>query len=243
MTWVGILSLQGGFAAHARALHDIGLEAREVRDARDLGQAGGLVLPGGESTAQLRLIERHGLAESLAAFIASGRPALATCAGLILAARRVRPGRTPSSPLARGAPGDSSRFPVGLRSTSPRGAAVPVSPLAASEEGQTTSQRSFGWLDVEVERNAYGRQLDSFEDRSDEGLPLVFIRAPRIVALGSGVSVLARWRGEPVLVRKGSVTGATFHPELTPDRRVHRLAFASLTCTRLRATPGPGDEP
>jgi 5'-phosphate synthase pdxT subunit len=107
MAWVGILSLQGGFAAHARALRDIGLEAREVRDARDLEDAGGLVLPGGESTAQLRLIERHGLGGGLEGFVASGRPVLATCAGLILAARRVKP-----------------------------------------------PQVSFGWLDVDVERNA-----------------------------------------------------------------------------------------
>jgi 5'-phosphate synthase pdxT subunit len=59
-------------------------------------------------------------------------------------------------------------------------------------------------------------------------LPLVFIRAPRISAVGKEVAVLARWRGEPVLVRAGAVTGAAFHPELTLDRRVHRLAFAAL---------------
>ena len=102
------------------------------------------------------------------------------------------------------------------------------------------TQRSFGWLDVEVERNAYGRQLDSFEDRSDDGLPLVFIRAPRITAVGSGASVLARWRGEPVLVRGGAVTGAAFHPELTPDRRVHRLAFAALVESATARPQGLG---
>ena len=227
MAWVGVLSLQGGFAAHARALGEIGLAAREVRDARELEEAGGLVLPGGESTAQLRLIERHGLAEGLEAFVASGRPVLATCAGLILAARQVGPG------------GGSA-----------------VRPGAGSESDRRPSQRSFGWLDVEVERNAYGRQLDSFEARSDEGLPLVFIRAPRITAVGSGASVLARWRGEPVLVRGGAVTGAAFHPELTPDRRVHRLAFAaiaeSVTARPARSTGGsasaasgdvPGQDP
>jgi 5'-phosphate synthase pdxT subunit len=182
MPRVGVLALQGGFAAHARALGDAGLEAREVRDARELRAVDGLVLPGGESTAQLRLIERHGLGGELETFVASGRPVLATCAGLILAARRVRP-----------------------------------------------VQRSFGWLDVEVDRNAYGRQLDSFEDVADgEELPLVFIRAPRIAAVGGGVEVLARWRGEPVLVRAGAVTGATFHPELTRDRWVQRLAFDGL---------------
>jgi pyridoxal 5'-phosphate synthase pdxT subunit len=182
MPCVGVLALQGGFVAHERALGDAGFDAREVRDARELRAVDGLVLPGGESTAQLRLIERQGLAGELEAFVASGRPVLATCAGLILAARRVRP-----------------------------------------------AQRSFGWLDVEVDRNAYGRQLDSFEDVADgEERPLVFIRAPRIRAVGDGVEVLARWRGEPVLVRAGAVTGATFHPELTRDRWVQRLAFDEL---------------
>ncbi len=191
MACVGILALQGGFGAHARAIAEIGLAAREVREARDLGRADGLVLPGGESTAQLRLLERHRLADALADFVASGRPVLATCAGLILSARAVRP-----------------------------------------------AQRSFGWLDVDVDRNAYGRQLDSFEDVSDEGLPLLFIRAPRIARVGGGVEVLARWRGEPVLVREGTVTGAAFHPELTPDRRVHRLAFSGIAAAAELHRPG-----
>lgn len=96
-------------------------------------------------------------------------------------------------------------------------------------------QPSFGLLDVDVARNAYGRQLDSFESVSDDPprltgaadtpLPLVFIRAPRFTRIGSAVQVLARHRGEPVLVREGPVTAATFHPELTADVRVHRAVF------------------
>lgn len=99
-------------------------------------------------------------------------------------------------------------------------------------------QRSLGWIDVDIARNAYGRQLDSFESVSDEPpwllgepaaaeapLPLVFIRAPRITRVGSAVQVLARHRGEPVLVRERNVTAATFHPELTADLRVHRAVF------------------
>jgi 5'-phosphate synthase pdxT subunit len=100
------------------------------------------------------------------------------------------------------------------------------------------TQRSFDLLDVDVARNAYGRQLDSFEAVSDEvlpgngadrasPLPLVFIRAPRIERVGPGVEVLARHRGEPVLVRQRNVTAATFHPELTPDRRVHEAVFGA----------------
>lgn len=99
-------------------------------------------------------------------------------------------------------------------------------------------QRSFGLLDVDITRNAYGRQLDSFESLSDEPprradsagdaagpLPLVFIRAPRFTRLGPAVTVLARHRGEPVLVREGNITAATFHPELSGDLRVHRAVF------------------
>jgi 5'-phosphate synthase pdxT subunit len=157
-----------------------------VRAPGDLDAVDGLVLPGGESTAQLLLIERAALAAPLGRAIARGVPVLATCAGLILAAARV---------------------------TGP-------------------AQASFGWIDVTVARNAWGRQVDSFEASADrtlaaEGdpLPLVFIRAPRIVALGPGAEVLATFEGEPVLVREGNVTGATFHPELTPDLRVHRRVF------------------
>ena len=180
---VGILSLQGGYAAHAAALADLGHEAVEVRTAADLEGLDGLVLPGGESSVQLLLLDRHLLWAPLAAFLRSGRPILATCAGLILAARRV---------------------------THPE-------------------QRSLGWLDVQVARNAWGRQIDSFEDRSDDGEhPLVFIRAPRVPEVGRGVEVLATLRGEPVLVRQGSTLGATFHPELTSDRSIHKLAFGSV---------------
>ncbi len=186
MARVGVLALQGDFAPHLEALEQAGLTACEVRSAAELQGVEGLVLPGGESTAQIRLLERHGLWSALAAFGASGRPILATCAGLILAARQVRP-----------------------------------------------TQPSFGWLDVAVDRNAYGRQLDSFEDLADGGEPLVFIRAPRITSVGEGVEVLARWHGEPVLVRDGAVIGATFHPELTLDRRVQRLAFAPLLTGRV----------
>jgi 5'-phosphate synthase pdxT subunit len=178
---VGVLALQGGFAVHARALEEIGARPVLVRDPRDLRDLAGIVLPGGESTAQLRLLDTSGLAPALCAFVAAGRSVLATCAGLVLAATRV---------------------------TQP-------------------SQRSFGWIDVAVARNGWGRQVSSFESTSDDGrLPMVSIRAPRITAVGEGVEVRATFRAEPVLVRQRNVLAATFHPELTPDRSVHRAAFA-----------------
>ena len=140
----------------------------------------GLVLPGGESSTHLLLIERYGLTEPLDAFVRSGRPVLCTCAGLILAARSV---------------------------TGPE-------------------QCSFGWLDVDVARNAWGRQVHSFQATSDGARPMLFIRAPRLTRIGEGVEVVDTYDGEPVMVRQGAVVGAAWHPELTADRGVHRALFA-----------------
>jgi 5'-phosphate synthase pdxT subunit len=90
---------------------------------------------------------------------------------------------------------------------------------------------------VSVARNAYGRQRDSFEATADgTTLPLVFIRAPRIVRVGAEVEVLATLGGEPILVRQRNVTGAAFHPELTGDTRVHRSVFGAGEVDRLPRT-------
>jgi 5'-phosphate synthase pdxT subunit len=96
-------------------------------------------------------------------------------------------------------------------------------------------QKSFDVIDVDVQRNGWGRQLDSFEAASDQNLPgqttplpLVFIRAPRIARVGAGVTLLGSFRGEPVLVQQRNVTGATFHPELTGDARVHAYVFGDM---------------
>jgi 5'-phosphate synthase pdxT subunit len=93
-------------------------------------------------------------------------------------------------------------------------------------------------IDIAVERNAYGRQVDSFVGQVDApelggALPAVFIRAPRIRSAGPGVEVLGTREGEPVLVKQGNIVAATFHPELTGDSRVHRLAFAAVRAGSL----------
>jgi 5'-phosphate synthase pdxT subunit len=181
---IGVLALQGGVEPHVRALGRLGHEARPVRAPADLVGLDGLVLPGGESTAQRRLLALAGLTEAVRAFRG---PALVTCAGLVLAAR------VASHPGADDAAG-------------------------------------FGWLDVAVDRNGWGRQVASREATLDDGGPLagarlVFIRAPRIAATGPEVEVLARWRGEPVVVRQGRVVGCTAHPELTGTLALHALAF------------------
>ncbi len=177
---IGILALQGDFEAHARALARVGAEAREVRKAGDLNEVEGLIIPGGESTTMLKLIDQENLFEPLRSFGAQ-KPIFGTCAGAILLARGV---------------------------TSPE-------------------QPSLGLVDVDVERNGYGRQLDSRivrlqpEDMGPGEMEAVFIRAPIIRRVGNGARVLARYQDTPVLVEEGRHMVATFHPELTSDTRIH----------------------
>jgi pyridoxal 5'-phosphate synthase pdxT subunit len=193
---IGVLAIQGDYAAHAEALADAGAEPVEVRSPEELASLDGLILPGGESTTMLKFLERRGFFEALKDFSLK-RPIFGTCAGTILLAREVR----------------------------------------------HPAQRSLEALDAVVERNAYGRQIDSTiltEPTSLPGGPLemVFIRAPRITETGKGVEVLARREGFPVLVQQGNLLAATFHPELSADRRVHKLfvdsVIASSTNTKQR---------
>jgi 5'-phosphate synthase pdxT subunit len=109
-------------------------------------------------------------------------------------------------------------------------------------------QTSLDLLDVVVERNAYGRQLDSFEALVDApalggALEAVFIRAPRFRALGPEVEVLARHRDEPVAVRQGRVVAATFHPELTRSRALHRYALGLAAPVATAAPDSPSAVP
>lgn len=186
---VGVLAVQGGFAAHERVLGRLGVATVLVRKPADLEGLAGIVLPGGESTAVLYGLARDGLEAPLRSWARAGRPVFGTCAGLIVLAHQV---------------------------TNP-------------------AQRSFDALDVDVERNAYGTQLDSFAAVVDAGstipdLRAVFIRAPRIVRVGARVEVLARVAGDPVLVRFGATWGATFHPELAEgDDRVHQAWLRDLS--------------
>jgi 5'-phosphate synthase pdxT subunit len=169
---VGVLALQGGFEAHAKALSELGADAREVRTPEDLDGLEALVIPGGESTTIGLGVEREGLAGPLADFVQSGRPVLGTCAGMIMLDRD-----------------------------------------------------HLGLLDVSVRRNAFGRQLASFEaDLDFDGEPLhaVFIRAPWVEDAGEDVEVLAEVDGHPVAVRQGNILAVAFHPELTGERRLHR---------------------
>lgn len=109
--------------------------------------------------------------------------------------------------------------------------------ILLAREVRNPAQRSLGILDAVVERNAYGRQIDSAILNAQTELPggeleMVFIRAPRIVAVGPGVQTLASREGSPVLVRQGDVMAATFHPELSIDRRIHKLFVEIVTANK-----------
>jgi pyridoxal 5'-phosphate synthase pdxT subunit len=169
---VGVLALQGGFEAHAKALSALGARVREVRTPADLQDLDGLVIPGGESTTIGLGVEREGLAEPLADFVRSGKPVLGTCAGMIMLDRE-----------------------------------------------------HLGLLDIRVRRNAFGRQLASFETQlSFDGTPIdaVFIRAPWVEDVGDGVEVLAEVDGHPVAVRQGNILAVAFHPELSDETALHQ---------------------
>jgi 5'-phosphate synthase pdxT subunit len=189
---IGVLAIQGDYAAHAEALTESGAEPCEVRKPDQLSGLDGLILPGGESTTMLKFLSKHHFFEALKEFCRQ-TPVFGTCAGAILLARAV------------------------------------VNP----------AQRSLGLLDAVVERNAYGRQIDSTILTAETALPggpleMVFIRAPRIAETGPGVEVLARRDGSAALVRQGSILAATFHPELSHDRRVHRLFVETVKAPRSR---------
>ena len=111
--------------------------------------------------------------------------------------------------------------------------------ILLAREVRNPPHRSLGLLDATVERNAYGRQIDSTILTAETSLPggpleMVFIRAPRIVETGAGVQVLALRDGYPVLVQQGNVMAATFHPELSRDRRVHQFFVQTVTTAQIK---------
>jgi 5'-phosphate synthase pdxT subunit len=181
---IGVLAVQGAFAEHLAMLDAQGVEGVPVRLPSDLVDVSGLILPGGESTTQRKLIGRWGLRDPILDLARAGAPIFGTCAGMILLATDIADGDEPVLPL----------------------------------------------LDVTVKRNAFGRQLDSFE--ADVNVPVlgdtpvhgVFIRAPVIERTGPDVDTLAMLDdGRVVAVRHRNVMATAFHPELAGEPRFHRL--------------------
>lgn len=200
----GVIAVQGDVSEHADAVrraaasHGVDAEVVEIRDAGIVPDCDVLLMPGGESTTISRLLREEGIDGEIRDHVAADKPLLATCAGLIVAARDAKDDRVATLDV----------------------------------------------LDVSVDRNAFGRQADSFEAPLDvlgldEPFPAVFIRAPVIDEVGAGVEVLAEWDDDPVAVKQGSVIATSFHPELTPDSRIHDLAFFGQ---EHATTPADGEE-
>lgn len=178
---IGVLAVQGAFAEHEQTLQNLGVQSFQIRQKKDLDQPfHGLILPGGESTAMVKLLHDLDLFQSLNTLIRRGLPVFGTCAGMILLADKI------------------------------------------SNDDRTCFQS----MAITIKRNAYGRQLGSFESNSEfQGLgaiPMVFIRAPYIEEVSAGVQVLAEVGGHIVAARQGNQLATAFHPELTEDTSVHR---------------------
>ena len=207
---IGVLALQGDFDRHAKALARCGvsrseeIQAVEVRKPAELADVDGLIIPGGESTTLLKLMEAWGFVPALEKFHAEGRPIFGTCAGLILLARDV----------------DNPR------------------------------QFSLDFIDVGVERNAYGRQRESFEARGSaslEGRPtpveMVFIREPRIRRVGAGVETLApAARGRAPRTRAAAAAAWSSSPNRSAARWP-RCGQSSPPCARRRGSAGAAAAP
>lgn len=185
---IGVLAIQGDFLEHQEVLKRLKAEAVPVRLPEDLEGLQGLIIPGGESTTIGRLLQEYRLDKAIKAKGGKELAIFATCAGMILLAKKAE--------------------------------GLPFPPLAL--------------LDIEVRRNAYGRQVDSFEAEID--VPLlrngnfhaIFIRAPIIAKVGPQVDVLARLDDNIIAVQQGKILATTFHPELTKDLRFHAYFLNSL---------------
>jgi 5'-phosphate synthase pdxT subunit len=179
---IGVLALQGDVVEHVAAMQAAGARAVPVKNPEELARVDGLIVPGGESTTVIKLLDRFKLAQPIVDRVRAGMPLWGTCMGMIVIAHDV----------------------VGL------------------------DQPSLNLIDISVRRNAFGRQNESAEvdlaipSLGDAPFPAVFIRAPWIERAGVDVQSLAERNGHGVMVRQGNVLGTSFHPELSPDPRVHR---------------------
>jgi len=184
---IGILAVQGGFAAHVRALTKLKVKNSLVVSAEQLKECDGLILPGGESSVMLKFITENNLFAEIINFSAQGKSIFGTCAGAILLAKDV------------------------------------INP----------QQKSLGLVNITMQRNAYGRQLQSHvamgeTTLSSEKQEMVFIRAPKITRIGSNVKILAMYKEEVVCVAENNCLLTTFHPELSPDLFWHKYFVAAI---------------
>ena len=185
MTIVGVLAIQGDYREHRTLLESLGADVKEIRLPDQLDEVDGLIIPGGESTTIVQLIDIYNMREKLRERVLNeGMPTWGTCAGMIVMAQKLS---------------DHRPDPLKL-------------------------------MNIEVSRNAFGRQVDSFETDLEvedmDGPPYhaVFIRAPVVDTIGEGVRIISSLDdGRPVAVRQGHMLATAFHPELTNDPRMHKL--------------------
>lgn len=199
---VGVLAFQGDFAEHIEVLRSLDVEAIEVRTLEELDRVNRLIIPGGESTVMAQFLEETGVGKE------------------IVRRATLKPAR------------DASRRPTKNSSLFVYGTCAGAILLAKKAIGKNAPQ-TLGLIDMEIDRNAYGTQIDSFETKlTVEGIPslipVAFIRAPIIRAVGKHVEVLASFENNPVLVRQGRILAGTFHPEVRGETRIHRL-FLTLS--------------
>jgi 5'-phosphate synthase pdxT subunit len=193
---IGVLALQGDFLEHLTVLKKLGISTKEVRLPEDLDNIDGIILPGGESTTMVNLLDVFKLKAPLIQKIKKGMPVWGTCAGMILLAKKLK---------------QDNPIPLGL-------------------------------MDITVNRNAYGRQIDSFTTNlkikplGEKDFAATFIRAPILVEVGKGVEVLSKLdpsagSGQAVnivAVRQKNMLATSFHPELTRDTRFHEYFISTL---------------
>ncbi len=188
MPKIGVLAIQGDFREHGLMLDSIGQSWDEIRLPNQLSDLDGLIIPGGESTTIVQLIDTYNLRIPIQRLASNGLAIWGTCAGMIVVAKTLS---------------DKKPVPLGL-------------------------------MDIAVSRNAFGRQIDSFETTvsvtgiKGEPIHAVFIRAPQILNTGPNVDILSTLEnGTPVTVRENKILATSFHPELTEDTRMHEL-FISI---------------
>jgi 5'-phosphate synthase pdxT subunit len=181
---IGVLAIQGDFLEHGKMLDAISIDWSEVKLPDQLEGLDGLIIPGGESTTIVQLMDIYGFRDAIKRRSSEGMAVWGTCAGMIVIARKLL---------------DRRPEPLGL-------------------------------MNIEVSRNAFGRQVDSFETdiqvSSIEGDPIhaIFIRAPVVTNVGPEVEIIAEVEdGKPVAVKQGKLMATSFHPELTDDTRLHEL--------------------
>ena len=193
MATIGVLAIQGDFLEHRQMLERLGSVVLEVRTRNELDKVDGLIIPGGESTTIVQLLDIFDMRDHLVNLVKNGMPIWGTCAGMIVLANSLT---------------DHRPNPLKL-------------------------------MDINVTRNAFGRQVDSFEaaleiDEVDgQSYKAIFIRAPIVNSVGPNVRVISRLNdGRPVAVRENHMLATAFHPELTLDHRIHQMFLGMVEETR-----------